>query len=242
MFLLISFLAGILTVLAPCVFPLLPVIIGGSLADKSKIRPYVITISLAASIVIFTLILKYSTTLIGVSPQFWKRLSGGIVILFGITYLFPSLWSLIMVKCRFEERAQKNLQASNKKKGVAGMILVGASLGPVFVSCSPTYSVILGTVLPANFFWGFLNLLAYALGLSLVMLCVALFGQKFIVKAKWAVDPRSWFRKILGLLFILVGVAIITGYDKKFEAWLLDKELIIDATQFEYQLLDSVTE
>jgi cytochrome c-type biogenesis protein len=49
--LLISFIAGILTVLAPCVLPLLPVIIGGSLSGntKQKSRPYIIAASLAGS-------------------------------------------------------------------------------------------------------------------------------------------------------------------------------------------------
>ena len=61
--LLISFIAGVLTILAPCVLPLLPVIIGGSISGKTKekSRPYIIAASLAASLVVFTLLLKLST-------------------------------------------------------------------------------------------------------------------------------------------------------------------------------------
>jgi len=60
LFLLLSFLAGVLTILAPCVLPVLPVIIGGSLSTTKgeKYRPYVIAASLAASIIGFTLLLK----------------------------------------------------------------------------------------------------------------------------------------------------------------------------------------
>lgn len=227
--------------LAPCVFPLLPVIIGGSVADNNKLRPVIITLSLAASLVLFTLILKFSTALIGVHPQVWKWISGGIVIIFGITYLFPKLWNWCVVKCGVEACAQKNLQKSSQKEGVWGMVLVGAALGPVFASCSPTYALILSTVLPASFIWGLINLIVYAVGLASVMFLVAIFGQKFVAKARWAVDPNGWFRKFLGVLFILVGTAIITGYDKKFEAWVLDQGYF-DLTGIEYQWLETIEE
>jgi len=73
--LLLSFVAGILTVAAPCVLPLLPVIVGGSIvrtdadtrvAERQWFRPVIIATSLAASVVIFTLLLKATTALLGV--------------------------------------------------------------------------------------------------------------------------------------------------------------------------------
>ena len=58
-----SFLAGILTVAAPCVLPLLPVIVGGSLMDEHRSRPLIIAVSLALSVILFTLLLKVFTTI-----------------------------------------------------------------------------------------------------------------------------------------------------------------------------------
>ena len=74
--LLISFFSGILTVLAPCVLPLLPVILGGSLAGQSKKRPYIIITSLIVSLLLFTLLLKASTILIHVDPIVWDYVAG----------------------------------------------------------------------------------------------------------------------------------------------------------------------
>ncbi len=91
-FLIISFIAGVLTVLAPCILPLLPVVIGSSAAGRSKWTPYIVVGSLAASIILFTYLLKASTAFIMIPPEFWTYLSGGILILFGVTLLFPSLW------------------------------------------------------------------------------------------------------------------------------------------------------
>lgn len=68
----VSFIAGILTILAPCVLPVLPVILAGSLTEKEKWYPYLVTLSLALSIVIFTVLLKASTALIDIPSSFWS--------------------------------------------------------------------------------------------------------------------------------------------------------------------------
>ena len=235
--LLISFLAGILTILAPCVLPVLPVIIGGSLEDKSPLRPLIITLSLGLSIILFTLLLKASTLLISVPDSFWKSISGGIVIFFGLTLLFPNLWSIIETKLHFGTGSQKALQNANQKKGIGGMIALGMALGPVFASCSPTYFVILATVLPASFAQGVIYLFAYALGLALILFLVAALGQRFIAGARWAADPNGWFKKSLGIFLILVGVAVFSGLDKAAETWLLDNGFY-KAGQLEEQLLE----
>ena len=81
-----SFIAGLLTILAPCVLPLLPVIIGGAAATRNKWYPFVLVVSLCLSVILFTLILKASTYLIEIPQVVWTTISGGIVFLFGIFF------------------------------------------------------------------------------------------------------------------------------------------------------------
>lgn len=223
--LILSFVAGILTVLAPCVLPLLPVIIGGSVMGDSKhqkSRPYIIAISLVVSLVLFTLLLKASTVLIGVDPAVWRYISGGIIVILGIFTVFPNLWDQIIGRLGWQAKTQEGLSASYKNKGkYVGPILIGASLGPVFASCSPTFAFVLATVLPSNFVTGLLYLVAYSTGLALVLMAIALFGQRFISKFAWASDPHGVFRRGLGVLFLAVGISIITGFDKQIETWLI---------------------
>ena len=238
-FLPLSFLAGILTILAPCVLPVLPIIVGGSLTERNPWRPVIITLSLAGSIVFFTLILKATTAFIDIPPQFWKFFSGGIVLFFAITLLFPTTWAKISSKLGLGTSSHQLLESSTHKKGVLGMIFIGAALGPVFASCSPTYFFILGTVLPMNFFLGLLNLIVYALGLAFVMFLIAYAGQKVLRGLKIAADPKGKIKKVLGILFLIVGLAIITGLDKQFEGFLLDQGWG-DFSQFENQLLEKV--
>ncbi len=217
-----AFIAGILTVLAPCVLPLLPVIIGGSVTGntRDKKRPIIIAVSLAVSIIIFTLLLKVSTVLINISPAVITYFSGGIIIALGIVMLFPGIYARIIGGLGIEAAAQKALGKGYKAKGgIAGPIIIGAALGPVFSSCSPVYAYILASVLPANFAEAMAYMVSYVIGLAVILLGIGYYGQSFINRIKFAADPRGKFQKVIAVLFILVGLAIATGYSVKFQTY-----------------------
>lgn len=224
MFLLfVSFVAGVLTILAPCVLPVLPVIIGGSIQGGTKRNPYLITAALAGSIVIFTLLLKFSTLFIDIPQTVWSAISGVIIIVLGLTSLFPLAWQKLSFKLGFGRKSDELLVESTNVNSHWGDVLIGLGLGPVFSSCSPTYFLILATVLPASLLLGTVYLIAYALGLSLTLLAISLLGQRFIKRARFAANPTGWFRRSLGILFVLVGIFIITGADKKLQTYLVEK-------------------
>ncbi|MEK7569399.1 MAG: cytochrome c biogenesis protein CcdA [Patescibacteria group bacterium] len=235
----ISFVAGALTVLAPCILPLLPVILGTSAAGRSRATPYVVVGSLALSIIFFTYLLKATTALIMVPPEFWTYLSGGILLLFGLTLLFPGLWENLPGLARLSSGSNKLLGEGYQKKTLWGDALVGAALGPIFSTCSPTYFVILASVLPASFFLGSVYLLAYVLGLSLVLLLIAKLGEHFAGKLADISNPRSSFKRGLGILFLLLGILIATGYEKKLETKILDSGYF-DITKIENKLLEGI--
>ncbi len=232
--LLLSFLAGILTVLAPCAFMLLPVIIGGSIGKGSSYRPYIITLSLGLSLFLFTLLLKATSILINIDPTFLKYLSGITVIILGLISLFPNIWDTISFRLNLSGNSDQLLNKAQKKDGILGAVLTGAALGPVFSACSPTYVYILTTVLRQNFQDGLLNIFAYILGLSVIMLGVGLLGRRFTQKLKWAINPSGIFKKVIAVIFILVGIAIITGFDKQIQSNLVSFSPI---SQFEESLL-----
>jgi cytochrome c biogenesis protein CcdA/thiol-disulfide isomerase/thioredoxin len=237
--LLISFIAGILTILAPCVLPLLPVIVGGSIGSevKERARPYIIAISLAGSIVLFTLILKVSTLLINLSSNTLDYISGGLLIALGLASMFPTSWEKLMIDLNWQAASQRFLGKGEKGKGkFIGPILIGVALGPVFASCSPTYAFILASVLPHSFTSGLIYLSTYAIGLVLALLLVSLAGKKIISRFSWAVDTHSLFRRLIGILFILIGIAIISGSEIRIETW-VGNHLPFDEAKVEQVLL-----
>lgn len=234
----IAFAAGLLTVLAPCTLPLLPVIVGGSISgERHRMRAYVIAGSLAASIFIFTLALKASTALISVPGSFWQWVSGGLLIAFGLVTVFPALWERLPFMNTFNRSSNRLLAKGYTRGSILGDILVGASLGPIFSSCSPTYFIVLATVLPVHPAEGSLYLFAYCAGLGLSLLGVSLAGQRLIDTLGIASDPRGLFKRVVGLLFILIGLAILTGYNQILESEILSHQGMFDVTELERTLL-----
>lgn len=235
--LLASFIAGVLTVLAPCILPILPVIIGGSLdGGTDRRRALAIVGSLGLSLVAFTLLLKASTVFIGVPESFWKLLSGGIVIAFGLVLLFPTLWERLPFVSRLSRGSNRLMGQGYRRGGFWGDVLIGASLGPVFSACSPTYFIVLASVLPVSYALGVIYLAAYVLGLCLVLLLIALTGQRLVDTLGFTADPKGTFRRVVGVLFVLVGIAVITGADRSLQIRILDAGFV-DVTKIEQRLL-----
>jgi len=236
--LIVSFIAWILTILAPCVLPLLPVILWASLEKtEDTTRPYIIILSLSVSIIVFSLLLKVSTIFIWVDPIVWKIFSGWILVWFWVITIFPNLWESFSTKIWFAWKSSENLWKNSQKKWILWSILVGLSLWPVFASCSPTYSIIIAVILPVSFFTWLINLFAYVLWLAIMLLVIVKLWQKFIWKLKWASNPNWYFKKILWVLFLLVWLAIITWYDKVVETKILNS-WYFDVTSIEQKILD----
>lgn len=225
--LVISFLAGVLTILAPCILPLIPVIVGGSVArsgEKQSIaRPLTITASLVVSIVIFTLLLKLTTTFLGVPTTILQYLSGAIIVGFGFNLLFPHAWEKLILALRLQPRAMQQVAHAQQRRGVVGDILLGSALGPVFSSCSPTYALIVATVLPQSLGVGLVYLTAYAIGLAGALLVVAFIGRGLIRKIGITLHPGSIANRIIGILFIATGILILFGLDKRVQSFVLDQ-------------------
>ncbi len=259
-----ALVAGVLTTLAPCVLPLLPVIVGGSIAPRSssptlpntsgealptgadmlvdapssvvlsdRQRAVVISASLGVSVAVFTLLLKASTTLLRIPSDTWAWVSGGILITLGLVSVFPGVWDRISGGLALQGRSNGLLGRSRTTGGLAGPILTGAALGPVFSSCSPFYAYLIATILPASAGQGILLLTAYVIGLSGTLLAISLLGQKAVRRLRWTADPHGWFRRTIGVLFIVVGVLVLTGTDKDIQTWLVQHNPLESITIFD---------
>jgi cytochrome c biogenesis protein CcdA/thiol-disulfide isomerase/thioredoxin len=234
----LSFIAGVLTVLAPCILPLLPIVLGGSVADAhNKKRPFVIITALGVSVFVCTFLLKVSTLFINVPQTFWTTLSAIIVAIFGLALLFPTHWDKLIAKIPGLHGGGNELLAKGYQHRAAwwGDIAIGAALGPIFTTCSPTYFLILATVLPQSFWKGAVDVAAYVLGLAAILLAISALGQRFVGKLSWAADPQGWFKRGLGALFVMVSLVIGTGLDKVLEANLLNAGFF-DVTKFEQSI------
>ena len=147
---------------------------------------------------------------------------------------------MVSLRLGLSSKSDKILNKASSRKDWYAPILLGLSLGPVFSSCSPTFSLLIAVILPLNFVEGLVNIIVYSLGLGAVLLLIALLGQAFASKLRLFANPNGAFKKVLGVLFIIIGLMILTGFDKDIEAWLVEIGYTDFATELEYDLLERV--
>lgn len=235
---LVAFLAGVLTILAPCVVSIIPILLARSGSSEQSRSAFFVILGLSLSIIVFTVLLKASTLLLGIPSDVWAIISGVIIILFGVFTLFPGIWEWISLKTRFVFKAQNTMGEAAKQRGPWGDMLLGASLGPVFSACSPTYALIVATILPVQPLVGLGYLLVFVLGLALMLALIAIFGQKLIKKLGWGINPRGAFRRVLGIVLLVVGLMIVTGFDKTILGFLVENGWYDFQIQLESSLME----
>lgn len=223
----VSLLAGLLSVLAPCVIGILPIIVGRSIETSTEkngqyAKLWRVICGLGSSVLFFSVLLKATTLLIDVPLLFWQLLSGGIIVLFGITALFPTMWERLAMYLKVPTFAQKSQQNALRTKGKWGDILLGASLGPIFTACSPTYLLILAVILPTSPIEGLFYLICFIIGLLIGITGVVILGNSLLKKIGWAINPYGMFKKVIGVLCIVVGIIIILGIDKNIQTYFVE--------------------
>lgn len=222
-FAILSFLAGVLTTLAPCTLPVLPVILAGSTEDRNKFRPLLIVLSLGISVFLFTLLLKATTLFFFIPQGFWNLLSGSILIGYSLTLLFPQIYERIAFKLKLYK--SEGLLSFGKRKGLLGPVLIGASLGPIFASCSPTYAIIVAITLPQDLAGGIFSLALYVLGMVIPLLLIAYGSQSMLTRLKSFANPKSLVKRILAILLLITGLIVLLGFDKTITVFLLEHDI-----------------
>lgn len=221
MILFFAFFAGVLSVLAPCVLPLLPVLLWAGFAQKNKASPYIILISALFFIFVFTFFFKLATGFLPLSQEVFTGISWVLILFYGVLLLYPDLWERIkgffpFLKQQTVKKEQKNWFWSD--------VLLGASLGPIFASCSPTYALIISTILPASLLMGTLSILAYILGFGAVIFVVIYFGKEVLQTLRRYANPDGIFKKIIGIVLIITGILVMTGGFKWIETQLVNRD------------------
>jgi cytochrome c biogenesis protein CcdA/thiol-disulfide isomerase/thioredoxin len=202
----IAFLAGIVTAISPCVYPVLPIIFAGG-ASGGRRRPYAIIAGLVVTFVVSLLFVGWLLDRLGLSQDFLRKLSIGFLLLFAATLLFPPLARAIeRPLLRFTRRPSGDL---------GGGFLLGASLGLLFVPCGgPVLGFI--TTQTASLAGGKRVGLAvaYALGAAVPMLLLALGGRRAAgrIRALSLQSPAA--RAVLGGVMVLSALLIAFNVDK----------------------------
>ena len=167
----IGFLAGVITAISPCVLPVLPIVLAGGATGSGR-RPLAIVAGLVASFTAFTLSAAALLDALGLPQDTLRDAAIALLFVLAATLLVPQLGILL----------ERPFAFLTRRRGgeLGGGFLLGVSLGLVFVPCAgPVLATI--TVLAAERQVGLdavLLTLAYSIGAAVVLLAVALGGQR----------------------------------------------------------------
>ena len=197
-----AFFAGIVSVLSPCVLPLLPIVLAYS-TGNSKFRPLAIIIGLAISFTIMGVAASAFGTLFLPYIGKLRIIAEIMIILIGL--------SMLMEKEIFGFFLQYTGKIHSEGKGLLGGLVVGASLGIVWIPCvGPILASILTLVaLESNIIYGAELLLIYSLGFAIPMVLIAysakLSGDRLSSLSKFDIE----LKKAAGTILVVVGLWMV---------------------------------
>ncbi len=213
---LIAFLAGVLTIAAPCILPLLPILLGTSVGQTSKTRPLFIVLGFALVFSLAALFFSLLARELGLSTNVLRIVAIFILGLFGLFMLWPAPFELLTSKLNVVFNNAGKAASSAKKDNVGGFIL-GMTLGLVWTPCA---GPVLGSVLTLiasqkDLVTGAILLIAYALGTGIPMLVIAYGGQYISGKVRVIARYSRILQQAFGVIIILLALAIYFNYDIK---------------------------
>ena len=215
-----AFIGGLVTVLSPCILPLLPIILSSSTGGKAK--PFGIITGFIASFTFFTLFLNTIVKLTGISADSLRNVSIFVIAFFGITLLIPQTQKLLEKFFSYFARFTPN---SSNRSGFWGGILIGLSIGLLWTPCvGPILaSVITLAVTGSVNTQAFLITLSFSIGTAIPMLIILRNGNQALNNVPWLVRNTNLIQKVFGVLMILTALAIFFNVDRKFQSFILDK-------------------
>ncbi len=220
----IGFLAGTLSTLSPCVLPLIPIVLGTA-SGAHKYGPVALAGGLTVSFALLGTGLAYAGTAIGLQADVVRHVGALMLGIFGIVLLSSSLqYRFAAVTSSVGTRAD-SLLARFQISGLTGQWVVGLLLGLVWSPCAgPALGAAIGLASQGHQLGPILLFMAvFGLGASVPLLVLGLLGRRALGGVRNTLLRTGQIGKIvLGIAFVGLSAAMLTGWDQHAEAWLVE--------------------
>ena len=215
----LSLFAGSLTTLSPCVFPILPLVIGGAV-QANRLAPLAMGTG-GTSFSLIGIVLGALGPALGIDSDSVRIFGAWLLIAFGLVMLVPQL------NRRFTEWmlpiASGANAASTRLDGgsLGGALLLGGVLGFVWSPCSGPLLASALTLVASDggAVRGGIILGLFGIGAAIPLVAVAYASRSGFNAARgWVLQRIDGIRKVFGVFILLTGIAILSGADKWLEA------------------------
>lgn len=219
-----AWLAGVLTLINPCVLPLLPVIIAGAF-QSNKHGPIYMAAGLTVSFTVVGVLITAFGHLIGLNEQTINKTAALLMIVFGVILLIPALQEkLASLAAPLASGANNRIDSVQSNSGF-GQFYIGLLLGAVWSPCvGPTLGGAIGLAATGEgLLQATITMIFFGIGVSTILLLLS-YGSRELLNSrkerlmKWM--PRA--KPIMGIALLLTGLAILFHWNRAIDIWLLD--------------------
>lgn len=216
----LSYLAGVLSTLSPCVLPLLPILVGSAVLAH-RFGSLALAAGLAFSFTIVGVFIASVGVAIGLDQDVFRNTAAILLILFGITLLSSTLQAKFAVATSGLSDSGQSLLSRISTEGLFGQFTLGLLLGLVWSPCvGPTLGATITLASQGqNLAHVALVMALFGIGASTPLVIFGMLSRQAVMKFRnKLLTAGSTGKKILGILLLALGLMIVTGADKKFEA------------------------
>ncbi len=217
----LAYLAGLLTLINPCVLPVLPIVLASALsADKRA--PLALAAGMSLSFVTVGMLVATLGYAIGLTEDVMAKAGAALMIVFGLVLLVPAFAQRFeLAAAGLSGSAGARMQATDMS-GLPGQFLGGVLLGAVWSPCiGPTLG---GAIALASqgqdLAWVGLIMIFFALGVSTLIIGLGLGARETLRRRAdrlRGLAERS--KPIMGIVFIAVGAALLMNVHHIIESW-----------------------
>jgi cytochrome c-type biogenesis protein len=220
----LAFLAGCLSILSPCVLPLVPIVLA-SAASQHRLGPIALAAGLGLSFTAIGLFVATIGFAIGLDQDVLRTFGAVLLIALGFVLLLPSLQAQVATAAGPVSNWVEERFGDFDAGGVSGRFSLGLLLGAVWSPCvGPTLGA--ASVLAAqgkDLIQVALTMLAFGIGAALPLVLLGLVSREAMMH--WCgrlMGTGKVGKTALGTLLIIFGMLIVTGLDKRSETLLVD--------------------
>lgn len=233
-----AFASGLVTIFAPCIWPLLPIVLSASTTGGRK-KPFGISLGIITSFAFFTLTISYIVKIIPFDPNILRLFAVVVIGILGLTLVIPRLAQMFegwvsRLASSIGTKAQQN-----QGEGFKGGFVTGVALGIVWSPCAGPILATIATLAATRTvnIQIILVTLAYVIGVGIPLFLFTWAGSRILTKSRILSKYTGRIQQVFGVIMILTAIAIYTNYDKIIQVKLLDS--IPTYSQFLYKLENS---
>lgn len=220
----LSFVAGSLSTLSPCVLPLIPILVGTAMTGH-RLGPLALGGGLALSFATTGTLLASMGNVFDFNPDILRLFSAWLLVAFGLILLFTWLQQRFAAATAGIGSTGSSLIENFNMAGLRGQFTLGLLLGFAWSPCvGPTLGVAIGLASQGQQLAQVaLTMLLFGLGASMPIIILGMLSREGMQRARGKMLTfGNTGKKILGGIMLVLGLLIISGLDKHLEAALLN--------------------